>query len=101
MRTDVKQRESWEWRDHTPPDALSRKEYGNSAGSYRVNDCIPMGWGGRVSRKEVFLGESMLAERARERKTKTYGSQGVPRVLTVGFRTVAAANPTWVRSPTL
>ena len=42
------------------------------------------------------MGESILTERERERKTKTktYGSQEVPEVLTVGFRTAAAANPT-------
>jgi hypothetical protein len=48
----------------------------------------------RDSRNELFLGEFILAERGGTRKTKTYGLQGAPRVLTVGFRMVAAANPT-------
>jgi hypothetical protein len=41
------------------------------------------------------LGESILTEWARERKTKTksYGSQGALQALTVGFRMAAAANP--------
>ena len=44
----------------------------------------------KLARKQVLLGESILAERREERKTKTktYGSQGVLWVLTVGFRTV-------------
>src|SRR5207302_1265707 len=61
----------------------------------RANEGVHLGGGDRVSRKEAFLGESILAEWGRERKTKTksYGSQGAPQVLTVGFRTAAAANP--------
>ena len=46
----------------------------------------------------IIIPNIPLAERVRKRKTKTktYGSQGAPRGLTVGFRTVAAANPSWL-----
>jgi hypothetical protein len=49
------------------------------------------------------LGESILAERIRERKTKTksYGSQRALQILTVGFRTAAAANPNTVAQSSL
>ena len=72
-----------------------RKRERGRALPHRVSTYFYMAWDGRVSRKEIFLGESSLAEYGRERKTKTksYGSPEAPRVLTVGFRTAAAANP--------
>jgi hypothetical protein len=50
-----------------------------------------------MKQAEVFLGESILAERGRERKTKSYGSQGAPQVLTVGFRTADVPVATQIR----
>jgi hypothetical protein len=75
------------------PAVLSRTERRDSALPHWGSTSGYAIWGGKVSRKGMFLGELILAERESRGKAQPNPTEGALRVLAVGFRPAAAANP--------